>query len=195
MNVEIIRTPTDADWLSARQTMLHTRRLTTSQTPDRNERLRMLASEHSPIRTLVYEWVWTDMPYWISVHFVRHHVGIEHYVSSQRNDLQSTYDRRQAPQDAPVNHRCHANAQALVNISRARTCLTASNETRMAWGELTAELSAVSPEITAFMVPPCIYRGGICPEVYSACRYNTSKQALDWLVEYVEMYARLKVRK
>ena len=43
----------------------------------------ILLSEHSPIRKLMFSWKWTNLPYWVSVHFVRHKFGIEHFVSTQ----------------------------------------------------------------------------------------------------------------
>lgn len=56
---------------------------------------RILDAGHSPIRTLMFT-VRMEIPYYVSVHFVRHKVGVEHYVRSQRNDRQSDYDRTKA---------------------------------------------------------------------------------------------------
>ena len=93
----------------------------------------ILLAEHSPIRKLVFSWKWINLPYWVSVHFVRHKFGIEHFVSTQRTDRTGT-DRTGARQDAPVEHECFANAQAVMFISRRRLCSQASPETRAAAG-------------------------------------------------------------
>ena len=93
---------------------------------------KMLIAEHSPIRKLVVSWKWTDLPSWVSVHFVRHKFGIEHFVRSQRTD-RTGINRDELPQRALVTHECEANAQAIINISRKRLCGKASFETRKAW--------------------------------------------------------------
>ena len=61
---------------------------------------RILLAEHSPIRKLLVSWKWGNLPYWVSVHFVRHKYGIEHFVSTQRTD-RTGEDRTVKPQDAP----------------------------------------------------------------------------------------------
>ena len=47
---------------------------------------KILLAEHSPIRLMQFAWKWSDLPYWVSVHIVRHKIGIEHFVSTQRTD-------------------------------------------------------------------------------------------------------------
>lgn len=44
----------------------------------------MLLAEHSPIRLVEYEWTWGQIPQWVTVHFVRHHIGCEKFVHTQR---------------------------------------------------------------------------------------------------------------
>ena len=77
----------------------------------------ILLAEHSPIRKIRVRWKWVDLPYWVSVHLVRHKFGIEHWVSTQRTD-RTGIDRTEKTQDAPVSHECEAYAQSLINISR-----------------------------------------------------------------------------
>lgn len=175
MNINIIYTPTEKDWLRARNDALTTQRKQSDKSPSPELKKKMIISEHSPIRDLKVVWEWIDLPSWISVHYVRHHQGVEHYVSTQRNDIQKLYDRRKAPQDSPVNHRCSANFQAILNISRARLCLNASPETRMAWNLFLGELFGYEPELVGLCVKPCIYRNGICPEVFKPCGYNKTE--------------------
>ena len=128
----------------------------------------MLHAEHSPIRSLEFAITWTDMPYWITAHLDRHHVGVQPFTRSQRPDGISPvlYDRTQASQDAPVTFRLVVNTQALINISRRRLCNTASPETRAAWRKVVYWFSQQADPymvaISRVMVPDCIYRGGVC---------------------------------
>ncbi len=129
---------------------------------------RILLAEHSPVRKLCFNWKWVDLPYWVSVHFVRHKFGIEHFVSTQRTD-RTGEDRNSKSQDAPVVHECFANAQAVMFISRRRLCGQASPETRAAWKLVVDEIAKVEPEVASCCVPECVYRG-FCPE-FKSCGY------------------------
>lgn len=122
----------------------------------------ILQAQHSPIRKLQFNWKWEDLPSWVSVHFVRHKFGIEHWVSSQRTD-RTGIDRTKLPQDAPVMHECQANAEAVMFISRRRLCGQASPETRAAWKLVVEEIAKSQPELAECCVPECVYRG-FCPE-------------------------------
>lgn len=123
----------------------------------------ILISEHSPIRTKLFKWIWYNLPYWVSTHFARHHIGFEKWISTQRNDRQDNYDREQAPQDAPVTFIGEGNTQALINMSKVRLCFTASKKTRDKMVQLKEEIKKVDKTTAWGMVPSCIYRGG-CPE-------------------------------
>ena len=140
---------------------------------------RILLAEHSPIRKLSFNWKWKNLPYWVSVHFVRHKFGIEHFVSTQRTDRTGT-DRTSAPQNSPVVHECIANAQELMFISRRRLCRQASPETRSAWQLVIDQLALSQPELASCCVPECVYRG-FCPEFKSCGFVNTQhyKDLLD----------------
>lgn len=186
--LELLEKPTEQDWLAARNAALVTRRMHSKNAPNDSLKLKMLASEHSPIRTLQYRWVWHDQKYWIAMHIRTHSVGISQYISSQRNDLQKVYDRDKAPQEAPVEHMCYANAQAILNISRARTCLNASKETRIAWTELVNVLYVAEPMLAKLCVPPCVYRNGICPEVFNHCGYNHTPKFFREVEEYRNIF-------
>lgn len=82
---------------------------TTGKYPDKNWKRRLIISEHSPIRRIKFYWRWKDLKSWISVHFVRHHIGIDHWVSTQRTD-RTGINRDNLPQGTLVNHGCEANA-------------------------------------------------------------------------------------
>lgn len=128
----------------------------------------ILLCEHSPIRKIRLSWKWENLKSWISVHFVRHWVGILHWVSTQRTD-RTGINRDELPQNALVMHECEANAQALINISRRRLCGQAAAETRQAWIEVRDEVAKHDPILASVMVPECVYRG-FCPE-FKPCGY------------------------
>lgn len=141
----------------------------------------ILLAEHSPIRKLRFSWRWKDLKTWVSVHFVRHKTGIEHWVTTQRSD-RTGVNRDYSPQNAPVSHECDANAQALIFISRRRLCAQASAETRAAWQEVKDEVRKVDPVLASVMVPECIYRG-FCPE-FNGCGYCETEAYRNALEEY-----------
>lgn len=142
----------------------------------------ILLAEHSPIRQLVFNWKWIDLKYWVSVHIVRHKIGIEHWVSTQRTD-RTGVSRDELPQGSFVNHECEANAQALITISRKRLCNQASPETREAWKAVIAEVRKIDSNVADVCVPECIYRGGFCPEM-KGCSWINSMEAQNQLEEY-----------
>jgi hypothetical protein len=188
MTIEFVSHPSDIDWLDVRNAALITRRQHSNVVPSKILKLRFLCSEHSPIRGLNYRWVWNDQKYWIAMHIRTHSIGISQYVSSQRNDRQEVYDRNKAPQDAPVEHMCYANAQSIINISKARECLNASKETRQAWLEFVDALKVVEPQLARLCVPPCVYRNGICPEVFNHCGYNHTPKFILEVEEYRNIF-------
>jgi len=142
---------------------------------------RILMCEHSPIRELSYDFKWTNLKYWVSVHFVRHKIGIEHWVRTQRSD-RTGVDRNTLTQDSPVEHGIQANAQALIAISRKRLCACASPETREAWQAVLESMREKEPELFAACVPDCVYRGW-CYE-YKSCGWFRTEAFKKRLEEY-----------
>lgn len=142
---------------------------------------RILLAEHSPIRKIKFSWKWEGIKSWVSVHFVRHWLGILHWVTTQRVD-RTGVDRDKSPQDTPVSHECEANAQALINISRKRLCSQASPETREAWNEVKEGVESYDPILASVMVKECIYRG-FCPEL-NPCGYAETDAYKRELEEY-----------
>lgn len=165
MKVNLVRWPDQYDWDRCKLLALGTegKEAKTSVTPEWKHK--MLKCEHSPIRTLMFTIQLMDVPYWVSVHYVRHKYGIEHYVRSQRNDRQHEYDRNSAPQNAPVNHIIEVNAQELMFMARKRLCSKAAEETKQVMEMIVAEVVKVCPEFKPFLVPQCEYLGR-CPEIY-----------------------------
>ena len=170
MKVELLKYPTDADWAWCKTCTLNTVGKVSTALPTDEWKRKLIAAEHSPLRELWFG-VRMEIAYYISVHFVRHHIGVNHYVQSQRNDRQDKYDRTKAPQDALVSHIMSINAQELVFMAHKRLCGQASPETRQVMQMICDEVIKVCPEFKDFLVPLCVYRGGICTE-FHPCGYN-----------------------
>ena len=143
------------------------RKLFTDKEPSEEFKKAMLICEHSPIRLLEFDWTWEQMPYWVHTEWVRHR--FEKFISTQRNDRQSEYDRNAARQDAPVTFDGYANMQNLIDAWRKRLCFQASKEAREYAEDFKKELHNTHPYEADVLVPNCIYRAG-CPEM-STCKY------------------------
>lgn len=152
------------DWTEIKNECRHTdNKEDTSKEATEKFVKQLLISEHSPIRLARIKWSWDGIKSWISVHFARHWLGWEKWVSTQRTD-RTGVNRDKSPQDTPVNIDVEANAQALINVSRYRLCKQASKETREYVMDLKASIKEKGQkEISNVMVPNCIYRMG-CPE-------------------------------
>lgn len=150
--------------------------------PSSNWKRRMLLCEHSPIRQLNIKWIWIDLKYWVSVHFVRHWLGIIHWVKSQRPDRGINGNREDAPQSTLINHEAEANAQATINISRKRLCNCAMPDTREAWKAVLESFKNIEPELYSVCVRDCIYRGW-CYE-YKSCNWHKTKEFQEELSKY-----------
>lgn len=172
------------NWQDVKDATMNTIGKTTGVYPATEWKRKLLMSEHSPIRRIKIYWRWKDLKYWVSVHIVRHKIGIEHWVTTQRTD-RTGVNRDESPQGSCVNHACEADAQALINISRRRLCYCASEETREAWQEVKDRVALVEPEIAGVMVKECVYRNGLCPE-FKSCGYNKSDAFKTELDEYLK---------
>lgn len=187
--IESIKNP-KADWIR----VVNAARLTAGLKPIDHEpssefKRRMLISEHSPIRLLEYDIVINDVQQWITVHYVRHHIGIEKFVRSQRTDrneaindlahrmmyllqdeLKSSTLRDYIPQGEKNTMMLSLNAQSFINISRKRLCKGCpSKETREIWELVMEFMGDIDPILVEKCVPECIYRG-FCPEK-NCCGY------------------------
>ena len=133
---------------------------------------KMYKCEHSPIRLREFKIVIENCPTWVATHFVRHHIGVEKFVSTQRTD-RTGIDRNKLPQDAPVRLQMNCNAQAMIYISRKRLCNCASKETREIWKEVINTLAQIDKPLADCCVPECVYRGH-CPE-FKGCGYDKTE--------------------
>jgi len=136
--------------------------------PSSEWKRKMLMAEHSPIRAIEFTVRITDVPYYVVMHLVRHKIGVEHFVSTQRTD-RTGVQRDNLPQGALVSYIMKINAQALINISRKRLCGQAAPETRKVWKVVIEEIRKREPELADMCVPECV-RDGFCPEMKS-CGY------------------------
>jgi len=132
-------------------------------------------SEHSPIRGLMLIVDMFDIAaYSTSVHFARHKIGVEHFVTSNRPDrtgVERSIDDR-------VDHRMLLNYQALRNIAKERMCGNAAPETRAVMLTIREILytealkdfgKPIALVLYTSLMRKCAYRGG-CYE-FKACGY------------------------
>ena len=151
------------DWVLIKNTC----RSTVNRDPSEKEptdkfKKNLLIAEHSPIRLFEVFWRWKDIKYWVSTEWSRH--KFEKYISTQRNDRQSNYDRNEAPQASLVNFSGYANLQNLIDVWRKRLCYQATPEARELAEDFKKELHEKYPLESNVLVPNCVYRGG-CPEI------------------------------
>lgn len=134
---------------------------------------------HSPIRLIEFHFKAYDVPYWVVGHNVRHKHGIEHWVSTQRED-RTGVPRSELTQDALVDYEFIVNLEELMFICNRRLCKQAAPETTAFWKAVIDELgrdpdahSFIWPVIYLF-APMCVRCGGKCPEMKS-CQFNQSR--------------------
>lgn len=174
IKVEILKHPTKQDWLWCKTCTLNTvgKKLKSSTTSvDFDYKKKLLASEHSPIRELWFG-IKLTIPYFISVHIVRHHIGCNHYVSTQRDDRHPERDisRADLPQKEFVTHILSINAQELMFFMRKRLCNQADPLMRYVANEIKKAVLATNPEFEGLLAPLCEYRGGICTEMFPCAK-------------------------
>ena len=58
-------------------------------------------------------------------------------------------------------------------------------ETREAWMAVKNKIAQVEPEMASRMVRECVYRNGLCPEMFS-CGYNKTDEFKKELEEYLD---------
>lgn len=174
MKIELLKHPTDEDWMLCKKCTLVTVSKDSDRPPTEEWKRKLLKANHSPIRTLQFCFRLTDIPYWVSVHLVRHVHAIP-FVSTQRNDRQQKYDRGKAPQDAPVSMCWYMNAEELITIAHKRLCTQASPETRDVVRRMCELVEETNPEFKGLFVPNCVYRGGLCDE-FNCCGLNKRQE-------------------
>lgn len=164
IKVELLKYPTAEDWQWVKTCTLNTVGKKSTKAPTEKWKRELLEAEHSPIRELWFG-IKMTIPYWVSVHFVRHHIGVNHYVQTQRTD-RTGVDRNNLSQGEMVSHIMSVNAQELIFMSHKRLCKQASKETRKVMQLICSQVSQVCPELKELLVPMCKYRNGKCTEMF-----------------------------
>lgn len=98
------------------------------------------------------------------------HVHAVPFVSSLRNDRQDRTNGDEAPRNTPVDMIFFCNAEELMTVANKRLCGKASAKTREVAGMMCDEAAKVMPEIAEFLVPNCLWHGGVCHELESCGR-------------------------
>lgn len=122
---------------------------------------------HSNARTQLFWIEMHDIPLSVASHLVRH-IHAQPYQRSKRPDRDpNAVDLgRKTPTDLGLL----LNAEEIVNISHARLCYNASQETRKVWYETIMKLIGVDNDLFMFTVKPCV-ACGLCREPKS-CGYT-----------------------
>ena len=137
--------------------------------PTSEFKIKLLLSEHSPIRLGEIVFTWSSIKSWVATHFARHWIGWEKWISTQRGD-RTNIDRDKSPQSTLVTMKVKSNPQSLINVSKVRLCFQASKETREKMEDLKISIKeSGEEEVALVMQPMCIYRCG-CSE-FETCGY------------------------
>ena len=170
MEITMINSPTEETWMEVKARALVTIGKKAVTPPTTEWKHKILEARHSPIRHLMFSFYLKDIPSWVSVHLVRHHVGFQPFVKSQRNDRQNDYDRTKAPQDSPVDMIIDLNAESLMTLANKRLCNQASKETRDVVRKICDIVLEKYPEFEGLLVPMCEY--GRCHEMNPCGKYK-----------------------
>lgn len=166
-NTEVQITDFDVNWKKIKSACMTTiSKDAGDKEPSDTWKKKLLLCEHSPIRRGTVSWKWPEIPYAISTHFARHHIGCEKFVATERTD-RTGVPREERSQMNPVMMEMDANIQALINISKKRMCTCADPTTRLYWKAVWEAIREYDENIAWAMVPECIRDGG-CPE-YQPC--------------------------
>ena len=123
---------------------------------------KIIKAEHSPLRCLMFNIDFYDIPNYVSVHLVRH-VHAQPFVSTSRPDIDGKQiPRKEQKKIDPVNMRLFLNAQEIINISKVRLCSKAESKTREIWRQVVEELRKIEPELANACVPSCFYKIKSC---------------------------------
>lgn len=170
-------------WQEIKDSALFTIHKSNGKYPDSEWKKKILMAEHSPIRDgrIIIELY--DVPSFVIGHLVRHHEGFTPFVASLRDD-RAQYDK--VPDRNTLNNlRFDGNFQAFINMSRKRLCNCASEKTREVWQMVKDAVAEVEPELASCMVRECVYRNGLCPEMFP-CGFNHKEEFETELRDYLQ---------
>ena len=146
MKVEVINY--QDNWQAVKDAAMRTIGSDSGKYPSDAWKRNILLAEHSPIRLIELTVSIKGIPYYSVMHLVRHKIGIEHWVSTQRTD-RTGVNRNELRQDALVDYTFRANAQAFITISRKRLCTQADKTTRAVWKAVIEAISEVEPVLAS----------------------------------------------
>lgn len=132
---------------------------------------KMARACHSPLRARMFVVKMFNIPYYVSVHLVRHKIGVEHFVRTNRSD-RTGRDTNNDTRNTPTNHAMLINAESLITMSRKRLCSMADPTTRLVWGAVITALGNVDKAVAERCVQQCVHCG-YCPE-FKSCGFTNS---------------------
>ena len=172
MKVEVTKVTSWKDVLNAAR--FTQRKEPLDKEPSDDFKRKIIKAEHSPLRCLMFNIDFYDIPYYVSVHLVRH-VHAQPFVSTSRPDIDGSQKPREEQKKTDlVNMRLFLNAQEIINISRVRLCNKAEKETIKVWNEAIAKLYEQEPILALACQPNCVYRQ-MCPEIKSCGFVDSSR--------------------
>lgn len=171
-------------------------------------------SEHSPARTQLFWVTFKNLPLFISTHFIRHHVGSIPYQLTCRDDrtggnvdlktklhqfAEYHINAKEISDDyidsmfnsidryTPVNLGLLINAQSLIDMFKMRLCLQSHKQTVQVAKMLKEAIEKVEPELSPYLVPKCVYRGGLCGEP-KPCGWNQTRAFDREITAYISKF-------
>lgn len=169
MNKKARITNFNVNWLNIKSACMTTISKQAGKEPNQEWKRKLLVCQHSPIRRSMISWKWDEIPYAISTHFARHHIGCEKFIGTSRADRTDVKDRSERTQMDCVPMEMDANIQALINISEKRLCKGADPLTTEYWEGLIEAVKEYDEDIAWACVPSGIAHGG-CTEPFGNCR-------------------------
>lgn len=175
----------------------------TGNVPSQGFKESVLKSKHSPIRGLIFEVFFEEIPYHITQQFSRHHIAletspnmcfcedivstdIEHFVQTSRSD-RTGKPRSERKQDDAVQYRFRANAMGLMDASKKRLCFAADKDAVKNWQAVKAGIEMICPELASRMQPECVCSGFCCEDKrLISCRYNESQAYKEEREKYIK---------
>lgn len=164
VEIRLIRIPSKEDMMLCKMCAFATIGKDTDKLPSMEWLHSIMEARHSPIRELHFAFEFIGLPSYIATHFSRH-IHARPYIQTQRNDRQAKYDRRKAPQDAPVIMIWCMEGEALQIIANKRLCMLADAATRTIAQAMCDLVEFHVPYCKRLLVPMCKYHGGTCHEM------------------------------
>lgn len=164
VTINLIRIPSIEDMKLCKMCAFATIGKETNRLPTQEWLHSIMEARHSPIRELHFAFEFVGLPSYIATHFARH-IHARPYIQTQRNDRQSDYDRRKAPQDAPVRMIWCMEGEEIQIFANKRTCMLADPATRVIAQAICDLVEYHAPYCKGLLVPMCVYHGGECHEM------------------------------